>query len=76
MRSDAHSAASSITDPAGYAAQTQLGREIADILRRNVVQGVRVEGASEGSQEERWRTCYSLILHHIFVPTAFPIFYI
>ncbi|KAH8117524.1 RF-1 domain-containing protein [Phellopilus nigrolimitatus] len=31
------------SDPAAYAARVQLGREIADVLRRNVVQGMKVD---------------------------------
>ncbi|KAG6821081.1 hypothetical protein H0H93_007240 [Arthromyces matolae] len=41
MRNDAV-AARSIVDPETYEQQTKLGREVADIVRRNVVQGVRV----------------------------------
>lgn len=41
MRNDAI-AARAITDPETYEAQTKLGMEIADVVRRNIVQGVKV----------------------------------
>ncbi|KAG6919958.1 hypothetical protein DXG01_013307 [Tephrocybe rancida] len=50
MRNDAV-AARAIIDPETYEQQTRLGREIADYVRTNVVQGARIaptEGASKG----------------------------
>lgn len=56
-------------DPVAYAARVQLGREVADVLRKNVVQGVKVDrddSASSGAlhgggqaQDEHglWRKC-------------------
>lgn len=61
IRTDARGA-EMVADPTAYAGKNQLGREVADILRRNIVQGVRVEnsssGASQATQEERWRASY------------------
>lgn len=36
----------SVTDVSAYNARLQLGREVADVLRRNVVQGVKVSSSS------------------------------
>ncbi|KLO18782.1 hypothetical protein SCHPADRAFT_912975 [Schizopora paradoxa] len=63
IRTDARSA-ETIADPVVFAGKNQLGREIADIIRRNVVQGVRVDGsaspgASQSVQEDRWRLRYT-----------------
>jgi len=62
IRTDAQGA-QCVTDPVTYAGKTQLGREIADILRRNVVQGVHVEEPSssvtQDSQGERWKLRYT-----------------
>lgn len=33
----------SVTDASAYSARIQLGREVADVLRKNVVQGVKVK---------------------------------
>lgn len=44
MRSDALTAAQTITDPDGYLEQNKLGAEITVFLRKNVVQGVKTEG--------------------------------
>ncbi|KAG6874080.1 hypothetical protein C0995_006937 [Termitomyces sp. Mi166 len=49
MRNDAV-AAQAIIDPETYEQQIQLGREVADVLRKNIVQGVRVPSA-EGTPE-------------------------
>ncbi|KAL5511537.1 hypothetical protein ACEPAH_4754 [Sanghuangporus vaninii] len=40
---------SAIDDPKEYAARIQLGREIADVLRKNVVQAVRVDPSGSSS---------------------------
>ncbi|KAG6845181.1 hypothetical protein H0H87_012738 [Tephrocybe sp. NHM501043] len=45
MRNDAV-AARGIVDPETYEQQNKLGLEIADVLRKNVVQGVRVPNAN------------------------------
>lgn len=43
-------------DVKAYSEQLKLGREVAEVLRKNIVQGVKVQDASS-SQEERWRMC-------------------
>lgn len=47
------------TDPKAYATNIQLARDVADILRKNVVQGVRVpqpQGPQDGEGEgDLWR---------------------
>jgi hypothetical protein len=55
MRADAVGALT-ITDPAAYEQCTQLARGVADVLRRNVVQAVKVTGSADESagQEDRW----------------------
>ncbi|KAF9009418.1 RF-1 domain-containing protein [Cyathus striatus] len=45
----------SIADPKLYEEQIKLNREIADFLRRNVVQAVKVYDTETVSSEERWR---------------------
>jgi hypothetical protein len=35
----------------------KLGREIADFLRRNIVQGERLPGKSRGDDAETYSTC-------------------
>ena len=55
MRQDALSA-SSITDPTLYQQQEQLAREIADVLRKNIVQATRVAERTQ-SELETWSTC-------------------
>ncbi|KAG5354215.1 hypothetical protein C0989_003728 [Termitomyces sp. Mn162] len=51
MRNDAI-AARGIIDPETYEQQNQLGREIADVLRKNIVQGVRVRN-EEGTPDDQ-----------------------
>ncbi|THH09358.1 hypothetical protein EW145_g2065 [Phellinidium pouzarii] len=41
------------SDPTAYAARVQFGREVADVLRRNVVQGVKVEQANSTPSQDR-----------------------
>lgn len=48
MRAETRAAAA-LTDEPAFAARNQLGLEIADILRRNVVQGVRVDDTSRSA---------------------------
>ncbi|RDB24284.1 putative peptide chain release factor C12orf65, mitochondrial [Hypsizygus marmoreus] len=51
-------AARAIVDPETYEQQTKLGREIADVLRKNIVQGVKIsniEGLSDGKETFRLR---------------------
>ncbi|KAG6896939.1 hypothetical protein C0992_005145 [Termitomyces sp. T32_za158] len=57
MRNDAV-AARSIIDPETYEEQNQFQREIAEVLRKNIVQGVRatnVEGARKGQETFKLR---------------------
>ena len=52
MKNDAM-AARAIIDPETYEQQNQLGMEIADVLKKNIVQGVKVhnaEGAPQGQE--------------------------
>jgi hypothetical protein len=54
MRADAVDARA-VTDPAAYEQHVQLAREIADVLRRNIVQAIKVpESAGQGEQRDRW----------------------
>jgi peptide chain release factor len=54
MRTDAVNART-VTDPAAYEQHIQLTREIADILRRNVVQALKVkESTGQGEEKPRW----------------------
>lgn len=52
MRADAHQN-SSVVDPEAFAQASSLSNEIADVLRRNIVQAVKVAEAEEG--QEKWR---------------------
>jgi len=49
-------AASSVTDPTLYQQQEQLAREIADVLRKNIVQATRVAENTQ-SELETWSKC-------------------
>jgi hypothetical protein len=55
MRADAIGART-IMDPAAYEQCTQLARGVADVLRRNVVQAVKMTGSGDKSvgQEDTW----------------------
>lgn len=54
MRADAVDART-VTDPAVYEQSIQLAREIAYVLRRNVVQAIKVtDSASQGEEQDRW----------------------
>lgn len=54
MRADAVDARA-VIDPEVYEQRTQLAREIADVLRRNVVQAVKVsEPVVEGEGRDKW----------------------
>ena len=44
-----------VTESAAFEEKVKLAREIADILRKNVVQARRVEEA----QDERWRASHT-----------------
>ena len=55
MRADAVEARA-VTDPATYEQYTQLAREVADVLRRNVVQAIKVpQSGGQGGDRDRWR---------------------
>ncbi|TFK42986.1 RF-1 domain-containing protein [Crucibulum laeve] len=54
MRTDALNAQTA-TEPETYQQHIQLGREIADILRRNVVQAVKVPEPESAEGSETWR---------------------
>ncbi|KAL5533034.1 hypothetical protein ACEPAF_4810 [Sanghuangporus sanghuang] len=49
LRKDFKECRSAIDDPEEYAARIQLGREIADVLRKNVVQAVKVDPSGSSS---------------------------
>lgn len=53
MRIDAL-AARAETDPTTYETQTKLGREIATVLRKNIVQAVKVVEAKDDNEKETW----------------------
>ncbi|KAF8894702.1 RF-1 domain-containing protein [Infundibulicybe gibba] len=53
MRSDALHA-QSVTDPEAYREHTKLAREVALVLRRNIVQGVKIRDA-EKDKNEVWK---------------------
>lgn len=54
MRADAVEARA-VSDPEAYEQRTQLAREVADVLRRNVVQAIKVpESAEQNGERERW----------------------
>ncbi len=48
---------SAVAEPAAFEEKVKLAREIADILRKNVVQARRVEEA----QDERWRASHTCL---------------
>ena len=56
----------SITEPKAYAARIHLGQEVADVLRKNIVQAVKVEPETDlrdkdvfESKDARWSTSSS-----------------
>jgi peptide chain release factor len=54
MRADAVNARA-VNEPAAYEQHIQLAREIADVLRRNVVQAVKVtESADQSEERDKW----------------------
>jgi tryptophanyl-tRNA synthetase len=53
MRADAIYARA-VTDPAAYEQHVQLAREIADVLRRNIVQAIKVPESGQGEEQDRW----------------------
>lgn len=66
MRQDAL-VASSITDPKLYQNQEQLARDVADILRRNIVQGTKV-AQDQHSEQDTWSMCISMYdVPHIYI---------
>lgn len=38
-----------LTDPNSYAARIKLGQEVAEVLRKNIVQAVKVDNAEDGT---------------------------
>lgn len=58
MRQDAL-VASSITDPKLYQNQEQLARDVADILRRNIIQGTKVAQDQHPGQDT-WSMCKAI----------------
>lgn len=46
----------SLTDEKAYEENVKLAREVADVLRKNIVQARRVEGASGTPDDETWST--------------------
>ena len=67
MREDALKARSQ-TDPNVYQESIKLGHDVADVLRRNVVQAQRVQEARTESDKEIWRAfgCF-------FFPSTTPL---
>lgn len=64
MREDALKARSK-SDPDSYQESIKLGHDVADVLRRNVVQGQKVQEAQSESDKEIWRVfCYFLQTQH------------
>lgn len=53
----------SLTDEKAYEENVKLAREVADVLRKNIVQARRVEGASGTPDDETWSTSE----HHDFM---------
>lgn len=59
MRADALEA-QTVTDPAVYQEKNQLGHDIANVLRKNIVQGQRVKR----EEKDVWRTNSFIFAHH------------
>lgn len=55
-------AGSAQTDPTAYTQRIQLGRDIADVLLKNIVRGVR----TENGDETVWRKPTPTLLYHLF----------
>ena len=63
MRADALEA-QTVTDPAVYQEKNQLGHDIANVLRKNIVQGQRVKEAHNREEKDVWRTNTFIFAHH------------
>lgn len=50
-----------MTDEKAYEENVKLAREIADVLRKNIVQARRVDGASGKPDDETWSTLKTII---------------
>lgn len=59
MREDALQARSK-TDPDVYQDSIKLGHDVADVLRRNVVQARKVQGSQSESDKEVWRASFHI----------------
>ena len=56
-----------LTDPAAYEANVKLAHEVADVLRKNIVQARRVDGTSGNPDDEVWSAS------HTFLPLFHPL---
>lgn len=63
MRADALEAQTA-SDPAVYQEKNQLGHDIANVLRKNIVQGQRVKEAHNAEEKDVWRTNSFNLTHH------------
>lgn len=63
MRADALDA-QTVTDPAVYQQKNKLGHDIADVLRKNIVQGQRVKEAQSAEEKDVWRMVSFSLAHH------------
>lgn len=64
MRADALEARSEM-NPIVYQEKTKLGHEIAEVLRKNIVQGRRVQDAQDETEKDVWRRVLShYVLYH------------
>jgi hypothetical protein len=60
MRTDAL-AAQRETDPIVYESQATLAKEVATVLRRNVVQAVKVADAKDHNEKDTWSEQHSIL---------------